>query len=43
MFAAPPLVPELDVADLDRSLAVYTEVLGFKCHVIPAALKADSR
>ena len=30
---APPLVPELDVADLDVSLAVYTEVLGFRCHV----------
>ena len=28
----PPLVPELDVADLDPSLAVYTTVLGFSCH-----------
>ena len=29
----PRLVPELDVADLDRSLAVYVNVLGFRCHV----------
>ena len=28
---APPLVPELDVADLERSLAVYVGVLGFTC------------
>jgi catechol 2,3-dioxygenase-like lactoylglutathione lyase family enzyme len=33
MSNAPPLIPELDVADLDRSLAVYTAVLGFRCHV----------
>jgi catechol 2,3-dioxygenase-like lactoylglutathione lyase family enzyme len=25
-----PLVPELDVADLDRSLSFYVEVLGFR-------------
>ncbi len=33
MPGAPPLVPELDVSDLDRSLAVYIDVLGFSCHV----------
>ena len=33
MPGAPPLVPELDVSDLDRSLAVYMDVLGFSCHV----------
>jgi catechol 2,3-dioxygenase-like lactoylglutathione lyase family enzyme len=27
----PPIVPELDVADLKRSLAFYVEVLGFRC------------
>lgn len=27
----PALVPELDVSDLDRSLAVYVDVLGFAC------------
>jgi catechol 2,3-dioxygenase-like lactoylglutathione lyase family enzyme len=27
----PPLIPELDVADLARSLAVYVSVLGFTC------------
>lgn len=27
----PALVPELDVSDLDRSLAVYVDVLGFTC------------
>ncbi|MGH6923124.1 MAG: bleomycin resistance protein [Propylenella sp.] len=32
MAFAPPLVPELDVADLERSLAVYVEVFGFRCH-----------
>jgi catechol 2,3-dioxygenase-like lactoylglutathione lyase family enzyme len=32
-FVAPSLIPELDVADLDRSLAVYLNVLGFSCHV----------
>ena len=29
----PAIVPELDVSDLDRSLAVYLDVLGFRCHV----------
>jgi catechol 2,3-dioxygenase-like lactoylglutathione lyase family enzyme len=33
MSTAPPIIPELDVADLGRSLAIYTEVLGFRCHV----------
>lgn len=32
MFTPPPLVPELDVSDLDRSLAVYRDVLGFQVH-----------
>jgi catechol 2,3-dioxygenase-like lactoylglutathione lyase family enzyme len=32
-FVAPLVVPELDVADLDRSLAVYLGVLGFRCHL----------
>jgi catechol 2,3-dioxygenase-like lactoylglutathione lyase family enzyme len=27
---APKLVPELDVADLDRSLAFYRDVIGFR-------------
>lgn len=31
-FIMPALVPELEVADLDRSLAVYLDVLGFRCH-----------
>ena len=30
---APKLVPELDVSDLDRSLAVYIGTLGFTCPV----------
>jgi catechol 2,3-dioxygenase-like lactoylglutathione lyase family enzyme len=30
---SPPVVPELDVTDLERSLAVYVDVLGFRCHV----------
>lgn len=30
---APALVPELDVADLDRSLEVYRDVLGFRLAV----------
>ncbi|HLW90209.1 MAG TPA: VOC family protein [Roseiarcus sp.] len=30
-ISASPLVPELDVADLDRSLAIYIEVFGFQC------------
>lgn len=33
MSTTPPLVPELDVSDLDRSLSIYVEVLGFRCHV----------
>ncbi len=32
-FAPPPLVPELDVANLDRSLDVYREIFGFRVHV----------
>jgi hypothetical protein len=32
-FTTPPLVPELDVSDLDRSLAVYLGVFGFECIV----------
>ena len=32
-FRPPPLIPELNVADLDRSLAAYLDVLGFKLHV----------
>ena len=28
----PPIVPELDVTDLDRSLAVYEGVFGFRRH-----------
>ncbi|UYN95148.1 MAG: VOC family protein [Enhydrobacter sp.] len=31
MQCAPSLVPELDVTDLDRSLAIYVDVLGFRC------------
>jgi catechol 2,3-dioxygenase-like lactoylglutathione lyase family enzyme len=30
---APPIVPELDVADLDRSLRFYVAALGFSCRV----------
>jgi hypothetical protein len=33
MIGAPPVVPELDVADLGRSLAAYEGVLGFRCLV----------
>ena len=33
---APPLIPELAVADLDRSLGGYVGVLGFRCHAIRA-------
>jgi catechol 2,3-dioxygenase-like lactoylglutathione lyase family enzyme len=29
MFTAPPVVPELDVADLARSVSFYVDVLGF--------------
>jgi catechol 2,3-dioxygenase-like lactoylglutathione lyase family enzyme len=32
-MAAPPIVPELDVADLDRSLKFYTDTLGFNCRI----------
>lgn len=32
-MAAPPIVPELDVADLDRSLRFYIGALGFSCRV----------
>jgi catechol 2,3-dioxygenase-like lactoylglutathione lyase family enzyme len=28
---APPIVPELDVADLKRSLVFYVKALGFRC------------
>jgi catechol 2,3-dioxygenase-like lactoylglutathione lyase family enzyme len=28
-----PLVPELDVSDLDRSLAAYLDVFGFECRL----------
>jgi catechol 2,3-dioxygenase-like lactoylglutathione lyase family enzyme len=28
-FSAPPVVPELDVADLARSLSFYVDALGF--------------
>jgi catechol 2,3-dioxygenase-like lactoylglutathione lyase family enzyme len=31
-FEPPPLIPELDVSDLGRSLAIYIDVLGFRCH-----------
>lgn len=30
---APVLVPELNVSDLDQSLSVYIDVLGFSCHI----------
>ena len=30
-IVAPPLVPELDVSDLERSLAIYVGGLGFTC------------
>jgi catechol 2,3-dioxygenase-like lactoylglutathione lyase family enzyme len=29
MSTSPPIVPELDVADLARSLSFYVDVLGF--------------
>lgn len=32
-FPTPPVVPELDVADLERSLAFYVDALGFGCAV----------
>ena len=31
-FQEPPVIPELDVADLDRSLTFYVEGLGFQVH-----------
>ena len=33
-FTPPPLVPELDVTDLDQSLAVYCAILGFRVHAV---------
>ncbi len=33
MSDSPPLVPELDVALLERSLRVYLDVLGFACTI----------
>jgi len=33
VFTPPAVVPELDVSDLERSLDVYLNVLGFRCHV----------
>jgi catechol 2,3-dioxygenase-like lactoylglutathione lyase family enzyme len=32
-FDPPPLIPELDVVDLDRSLAAYVGVFGFSIHL----------
>ena len=32
-FPAPPIVPELDIVDLDRSLVFYLDVLGFSIQV----------
>ncbi len=32
MPTTPPVVPELDVADLTRSLRFYTDILGFRLH-----------
>ncbi len=33
MSATPAIVPELDVSDLGRSLAVYLDVLGLRCRL----------
>jgi catechol 2,3-dioxygenase-like lactoylglutathione lyase family enzyme len=33
MFTAPPVVPELDVADLARSVSFYVDVLGFRVRI----------
>ena len=33
MSTAPPIVPELDVADLARSLSFYVDVLGFRVRI----------
>ena len=30
---APPVVPELDVADLARSVSFYVDVLGFRVRI----------
>jgi catechol 2,3-dioxygenase-like lactoylglutathione lyase family enzyme len=30
---APPIVPELDVADLSRSISFYVDVLGFRVRI----------
>lgn len=30
---APPIIPELDVSDLNRSLLFYQAILGFQTHV----------
>jgi catechol-2,3-dioxygenase len=33
MSTVPPVVPELDVADLSRSVSFYVEVLGFRVRI----------
>ena len=33
--AAPPITPELDVSDPDRSIAFYRTILGFQIHFYP--------
>jgi catechol 2,3-dioxygenase-like lactoylglutathione lyase family enzyme len=33
MSTAPPVVPELDVADLTRSLSFYVDILGFSVRI----------
>ncbi len=33
MSTAPPVVPELDVADLARSLSFYVDILGFSVRI----------
>ena len=33
MPTAPPVVPELDVADLARSVSFYVDVLGFRVRI----------
>lgn len=33
MAKSPPIVPELDVANLDQSLESYVEILGFTCRI----------
>ena len=32
-MSAPPIVPELDVADLARSISFYVDVLGFRVRI----------